>query len=271
MMQSASTRLAHSCRTTICVHATSEKYLAIARAARLPPDSRLVQLRTLAAEDLPPGRSHCIVVMTDWLGRFGLTDQLRVLNRRLPSDGLVVVTHRTAEVSRFLSDVLVDEVVWFDVVTADLGPAITRACARGRLRKLAQRLKTVRHVPYDLRRALVLACELPRPLRSVGELARTVGCDRRTLARQWRCATGGRGPHLKDFLGWLLLAAARHDRGFGKSWLEVAEGLGVHEHTLRRLALRLVGVSLRVLWQRDMEDLFDTFEEAALGRLLCNG
>jgi len=111
--------------------------------------------------------------------------------------------------------------------------------------RLAAELEEAHHLAPTLRSALAAACRSDPPVRSVGELAARAGCHRRTLNHHWsRGLPAGMALRLEDFLGWLLLVRASQLRA-RTGWTEVAGALGVHEHTLARLAKRLAGATLR--------------------------
>lgn len=130
------------------------------------------------------------------------------------------------------------------------GPAAApgRGELLGRPGFLAGALRAADHVPPKLREALARAAEGERPIRTVEKLAGTAGCDRRTLWNQWKQAVGRDAPvRLQDFLHWLLLLRATSGKGAGRPWAEVADEVGVHPHTLGRLARQLTGHTLREL------------------------
>jgi hypothetical protein len=109
-------------------------------------------------------------------------------------------------------------------------------------------LRRAHHLPQRLRDALALACEHGRPIRTVEKLAAAAGCDRRTLWAHWKQSAGQRTAlRLQDFLHWLLLLRASHRKCATRPWAQVAAEIGVHPHTLSRLARQLTGISLREL------------------------
>jgi hypothetical protein len=113
----------------------------------------------------------------------------------------------------------------------------------------AAELRGAAHLPPRLRDALVLACDERRSIRTVEKLAAAAGCDRRTLWTHWKNAVNGRGAglRLQDFLHWVLLLRAAHRKRPSVAWADVADELGIHPHTLSRLARQLTGTPLRDL------------------------
>jgi hypothetical protein len=116
--------------------------------------------------------------------------------------------------------------------------------------------------------ALACAFAASPPFRSVAELAAALGCNRRTLWRQWQVVTRpGVGLRLEDVLDWVLLLHAVGLRGARGNWAAVAAQLGVHPHTLVRTAARLTARPLRVLAGRHQVELVREFA----ARLLDTG
>jgi AraC-like DNA-binding protein len=120
-------------------------------------------------------------------------------------------------------------------------------CAAARA-AVAAELRRAEKLPVRLRQALAQACDNERPICTVGRLASMAGCDRRTLWNQWRNAVGREAPvRLEDFLHWQLLLRAVAMKQPDLAWADVADRLGVHPHTVARLARQLVGRTLREL------------------------
>ena len=188
----------------------------------------------------------CSIAVLPWLGEPAVLAQLSALRERLPLQPLVVVTEKDAENLRLLKHVAVEEIVWIHEVERELWGAIGRARGSSLLRQMAAAVEKADHLSPRLRKALTHAFRSERPVRSVIELAAAIGCDRRTLWRYWRDALGSDHPLLPGhFLDWLLLLRASGLKAPGQKWTAVAHQLGVHEHTVARLAKRLAGLSLR--------------------------
>ena len=132
---------------------------------------------------------------------------------------------------------------------------------------LAPSLRRAQHLPARLREALALACDEARNIRTVEKLATAAGCDRRTLWTHWK-HTVGAGLRLQDFLHWLLLLRATHRKTAARAWADVADEIGIHPHTLGRLARQLTGSSLRDLAARGHASLEARFHSEVIPRVL---
>lgn len=191
---------------------------------------------------------------------------LPTLARQYPLRPLILVVDRNPDTLRqlVLLNVSIGDVVWTDRICADLGNAIARAKRSGVLGAIASLIEDANIRPRSLRHALAAAIRSAPPLRRVSDLAKLAHCDRTALWRQWR-RTVGRRSRLSptDFIGWVLLIQAlsfRHDRD---SWADVAGDLGIHEHTLARLAKRHCGLTLR-----QCNDRYDTLASRFHGEVL---
>ncbi len=137
---------------------------------------------------------------------------------------------------------------------------------------LAAELRRSEHLPARLRQALALACDSERPICTVGKLATMAGCDRRTLWNQWRNTVGREAPvRLEDFLHWQLLLRAMTIKEPTMAWADVADRLGVHPHTVARLARQLAGRTLRELSACSASTVGAEFETGFLPHLFPNG
>jgi len=134
---------------------------------------------------------------------------------------------------------------------------------------LAATFRRSAHLPPRLREALALACDDRRAIRTVEKLAAAAGCDRRTLWTHWKQSVGRNSRlRLQDFLHWVLLLRAAQRKTASRPWSEVAEEIGIHPHTLGRLARQLTGSSLRELSPRAHVTLAQTFETRILPQVL---
>jgi hypothetical protein len=125
------------------------------------------------------------------------------------------------------------------------------------------------HLPPRLGEALALACDEQRGIRTVDRLAAAAGCDRRTLWTHWRQALGLDAElRLQDFVHWLLVLRATHRKAAGVSWAGAAHEVGIHPHTLSRLARQLTGCSLRDLEAEGHAALALRFEAEVLSVVL---
>jgi hypothetical protein len=215
-----------------------------------------------------PG-AECCILGARWLDQDGIFQRLCLLQHRSRLAPLVLVTSKDADNMRALKDLNVEEVVWLHEVERHLLAAVKRASARGLIQRLARRLEGATHLAPALTKALVHAFRSERPVATVEELAAATRCDRRTLWYHWYRTFDSRPPvRLEDFLDWLVLIRASAEHALGRSWPVVAVELGVHEHTLARMATRLVGVSLRELGSVSQSELSERFTARVLHPLL---
>ncbi|MET0397037.1 MAG: hypothetical protein ABW277_09465 [Longimicrobiaceae bacterium] len=192
--------------------------------------------------------AECSVVAAERLADEPARSRLAAFKLRHPLHPVVLVTRRDADNVRHLTWLRVEEVVWPDEVDARLGTAVTRARTSGLLHRLAAAFEGSPDLAVPLRTALACSCRVVPPVHSVARLAQMAGCDRRTLWRYWRMAShGSRALRLEDILHWLLLLRGVSSKVPGHGWTTVASELGVHEHTLGRLAHHLTGRTLREL------------------------
>lgn len=156
-----------------------------------------------------------------------------------------------------------------DLPRPSAADALPQPATRG---ALAAEIRRSEHLPARLRQALALACDSERPICTVGKLATMAGCDRRTLWNQWRNTVGREAPvRLEDFLHWQLLLRAMTIKEPAMAWADVADRLGVHPHTVARLARQLAGRTLRELSACSASTVGAEFETGFLPHLFPNG
>ena len=215
--------------------------------------------------------AECAVVMApdpppELLARLG------TLKRRHPDRPVLLVTRRDPAALRRLKDVVLEEVVWTDALEDELAPALRRADAERRFRRLQRELEAAASLPPTLARALALALRRRPPLTSVQALAGEVERDRRTLWHHWDNAVGEDAElTMKGFLDRVLLLRAAACKNGGRSWREVSAELDVHPRTLRRVAGRHSDRPLQELPDDAWSGLFDAFEREVMGALLSFG
>lgn len=212
-----------------------------------------------------PG-SECAVPIVRRTRSDNFVGRLATFRDRFPFQPLVLVTRRNAGNVRRTRRISLDEIVWLRNVEQGLAKAIERSKANTFFRHLSRRLDESENVPGKLRRALVLACRCEQPVRSVTRLAEAVGCDRRTLWRQWRQTTSE--AHLKDLLAWMQLLQAVGERARGQSVTAVAQKLGLSEKTFGPLSKRLTNRTFAELADRGMADLVTAFRDEFAGAML---
>ncbi|MGH7629077.1 MAG: hypothetical protein ACREOF_06750 [Gemmatimonadales bacterium] len=215
--------------------------------AAMPADRDVVVTDRWLAFERSAAHASCLIVGLRWLHDW-FSLGASALDPPSLAPPLVLVTARDADNARAIKDIRVDEVVWLQDLERDLVRAAHRAQSRGVLERLARAIETTRALPTLLQRALAHACRADPPIMSVARLGATVGRDRRTMWRLWADTLGRTvGWRLEDVLGWLVLVRALTLKTPRASWASIAQQLGVHEHTLARLAMRLVGVNLSAL------------------------
>lgn len=203
--------------------------------------------------------------------RSELFGHLQALRSRRTAGALVLILHRNPRVLRRLKDVIVEEVVWMDRLD-DLPAAVKGAETERRLQRMERRVREADHLPETLVDAVGRTLGSRPPLTSVQELAADLERDRRTLWHHWRNAVDQEesGLTLKGFLDWILLLRGTSMKTESRSWREVADELGVHVRTLRRVSRRRTGRSLRELspTRGEEESYFAAFREEAMLPLL---
>lgn len=201
-----------------------------------------------------------------------LFGHLQALRDREAGGTLVLVLRRSPRILRRLKDVIAEEVVWMDRLS-DLPAAVRGAETERRLQKLGRRVREADHLPDTLVAAIGQSLRSRPPLTSVQELAGELDRDRRTLWHHWRSAMddGQTDLTLKGFLDWVLLLRATAMKSGSRSWHDVAGELGVHARTLRRVAQRRTGASLRDLspGSGELDDRFEAFRDEAVAPLLA--
>jgi transposase-like protein len=214
----------------------------------LPPHQRVKTAEQWdELEHLAPSVSCCVIHIR-WLQSDPSFPRLCAFRTRHPHHPVVLVTRWDPDNARSLKDIVIEEVVWFGEIERELEPAVDRACTLNDLHCLAAEIDSMDSLAMVLRKALAFACRSEKPVHSINQLARSVGCDRRTLWYQWNQAVPASSLfRLQDFLHWVLLLRAATRKTSGRNWTSVAEDLGVHPHTLGRWARQLASVQLRDL------------------------
>lgn len=186
--------------------------------------------------------SECGIVTVPWIRQLpGLSACLSVLNAERPFTPVILVTNAHAEHLRHLSRAKIEEVVWVGELEHRLPQVVTRLQAEAPLARLAAAFESTRGAPPLLRRAFTVACRHEVALHSLTDVARVVGCHRGTLWYHWRrTLKDDTSVRMEDLLDWILLCRAKARKQQGRSWSQAASELGVHDHTLRRISLRLL-------------------------------
>jgi len=207
----------------------------------------------------------CGLVMVDWLAGNPIVERLHALKSRYPHKPLVLVTRKDADNVRLLRGVAIEEVVWTEEIDQALNSTIERIHRSNGFHTIAATIEATEHMPKRLRHALTHLFQNPRPIATVDELAKSVGCDRRTLWRLWRASVPeDASVRLQDILDWNVLLHAAVLRTQTTSWVGIAAKLSIHEHTLARSAKRLAGLTLRQTAEIGGDGIFEMFCERVL-------
>ena len=166
--------------------------------------------------------------------------RIAALRKRCPLQPLVVVAPRDPNVLLLLLNVGISEMVWADAPTDEMRGTLIRARGQGLLERVAALI--------ERSQAASAAFRSTTPPRRANDLAALAHCDRTTLWKQWRSAFGASTSFTPGrFVDWLLLVHAVVRKAAGRKWSDVAGELGIHEHTVGRLARRCAGMQLRQL------------------------
>lgn len=193
-----------------------------------------------------------------------ISDQLRKISTRCPCASLVALVPRVPEMILKLLNVGVTETVWTDAGQEEMRIALDRARSRGLTDRIAHLIEASGIAPAALREGLAAAVRNPKPPRRVDELASLFCCDRSTLWKHCRSAFPGATLQPGHFVDWVLLIHGVASKRPGRKWCAVADSLGIHEHTLRRLAKRHTGLRLADLEEDGQQILIDQFQEHVL-------
>lgn len=214
------------------------------------------------------GDTSCLIIgCRNWVLPATL-ELLREVERTSPLIPVILVTDRDSEVARWLSDVRVSALVWFDQLETVLRSEIVRVHSKSRLSHLADVIHRS-DLPRLLRMGLVHSVSKARstPVRCAGELARAIRCSPVTLSQQFADATA-RASTLNRFLGGLVLLRAHQLRQSGRNWESVSRIVRFARPTLTRKSQRWPGCTLRELECMDTDQLFAAFNEKFVRPLL---
>ena len=197
---------------------------------------------------------------------------VRNLNRDHPSLPVILITEPDSADLRHLASVSVEAVLFQHQIAARLPAALESSVGMiFGLRALGEECMKNESLPGPLRHLLSCALTHVPPPRTVQRLARLLDSDPSTIRRHWRRGVNSHGiRRIKDLLDWLVLLHAVSVKRPGLSWRFVARRIGVHERTLRRLALRLTGDTLGSAASLGAKQLLECFA-ASLGESVCAG
>jgi hypothetical protein len=119
---------------------------------------------------------------------------------------------------------------------------VEAAAVTALLEEFGDRLPELR-IGDALRNALLLLCAAPCPA-SIIAVCAALGVHRRTLWYQWQARVRSRAPgaRLEDAVASAVFAHALALWSEGATWSAVATAVGVHRHTLGRVAARIIGL-----------------------------
>ncbi|MDB4883472.1 MAG: hypothetical protein JWL95_2238 [Gemmatimonadetes bacterium] len=211
----------------------------------------------------------CAVIWMEYLADQLTFSRLSLVRHRFPRQPVVLITQKDADNLRHVLGLSIAGVVWSGELPRGLCSAVQRALVHSLFGDLADAFASAEQLPGSLRHSLSYACRSERPIRSVGALAAASCSDRCTLWRHWRKAVGAGAPaRLEDALHWLVLLRAVGRKSPHQAWGVVAHELGVHHHTLSRLARRLASRRLSDLGASDLPDLTALFVRDVLRPLV---
>lgn len=168
-------------------------------------------------------------------------DRLRAERPLLPA---LLVAPRAREREARASAQAADGLVWLESADTHLRDGVhrTRAARVRRRVRIATRLRT--SMPSLKQRALLELARGASPYRTVAELCAPLACNRATLWRAWHADLGTEKTRLQDVIDWFLLVEAVSRKHSAATWLDVADSLTVHQHTLSRMVRRIADCTL---------------------------
>ena len=192
------------------------------------------------------------------------------INRHHPLLPVVLITEQDSDGLQSLATVSVEAVLFPHQIAARL-PAALRSSARMAygLRALEEQYRRNESIPAPLRHLLSCALTSVPPPRTVQQLAHLMKSDPSTIRRHWRRNVNSQGiQRVKDLLDWIALLHASSAKRSSPTWKSVAKRVGTPEATLRRIAVRLTGDTLRSLGSVGAERLLEGFA-ASLEQSFC--
>lgn len=214
------------------------------------------------------GDTACLIIASRRWDMRDTVELLKEVERTSPFVPVILVTDRDSAIARWLSDVRVSALVWFDELWTRLPNEIARARSKSGLSHLADVIRRS-DLPRLLRTGLVHSLRKAQgtPVRCAGELARAVRCSPVTLSQQFADATA-RATTLNRFLGGLVLLRAHQLRLSGRSWESVSRIVRFARPTLTRKSQQWPGCTLRELECMDPDQFFAAFNEKFVQPLL---
>lgn len=189
---------------------------------------------------------------------------LRAMTREHPLLPVILVSEQGSPDLQCLASIPVEAVLFRHQILARL-PAVLNSSVgvTAGVRTLAEACITNEAIPAPTRRLLTCALTVVPPPRTVQHLARLLNFHPSTIRRHWRRGVSSHGiQRVKDLMDWLVLLYAVSVKRPHSSWQFVAERIGTHERTLRRLAARLTGETLGSVGSAGPERLLRRFADS---------
>jgi len=219
-------------------------------------------LNGMLSEQTPQLSAYMVPPRTRWSDT-GHSEQA------VPPPPVVCILPRPGNGDAPVETINAESVIWWNDIQTAFWPALRRARNTLPRYRLADEIDGMLHLPTVLRHVLAYTCRSPAPIRSLAMLTRETRYAKSTLEYQWRaaCRKAAWEGRLEDFFDWLLLLHALRMKAPRVTWSYVATSLGVHEHTLTRLAHRLMGHSLAAATAIGPAKAWEAFRERFLNRL----
>lgn len=211
------------------------------------------------------GDADAVVLEADNLAPFPRV--VRLINRDHPLLPVILIIEQDSVDLRHLASVSVEAVLCQHQIAARLPAALKSSAEMAfRLRRLGEECMRNESIPASLRRLLGCALTSVPPPRTVQHLACLLHSDPSTIRRHWRRGVNSHGiQRVKDLLDWIALLHALSVKTPSLSWRSVANGMETHDRTLRRLAVRLTGDTLRSVDAAGTKRLLERFADSLQG------
>lgn len=198
----------------------------------------------------------------------GTTYRISRVREMAPTVPRLLIARKDEYSSHACPTLDVASIVWENEVDRKLRAEIRRVRAGGIRAQVGLVASLDRDLQPVARRALIAVARVSPPVTSVAALAAMMGVSRSALWRAWHEPRGATRCRLEDLLDWLLLVEAVGRKTAAVTWADVSAQVGVHEHTIARIAPRLHGHSVNDLVALPDLILSHIAVRAQLGRFL---